>query len=79
RDAAEAYVADTTWAGARGMSAPGALLAYLAHRQRLEAEVLPHLPVEWVDLSSPAGTNLPWEPFEEQLTATLAGLIRQGR
>ena len=78
RHAAEAYAADTPWARARKLYAPGALLAYLANRQNLEAEVLPHLPVEWVDLSSPAGTDQPWEPFDEQLTTTLAGLIREG-
>ncbi len=67
----------TPWARARVLYAPGALLVYLAHRQSLEAEVLPHCP--WSgDLSSPAGTNQPWEPFDEQLTTTLARLIREG-
>jgi hypothetical protein len=71
---AEAYTADTPWARARGLSSPGALQAYLAYRQELEAEVLPRLPLEWVDLASPVGTSLPWEPFEEHLATTLAGL-----
>ena len=78
RNAVEAYTADTPWARARGLSSPGALQAYLTHRQRLEAEVLPRLPLEWVDLASPVGTCQPWEPFEEQLTAALAGLVRPG-
>ena len=78
RESAEAYTADTPWARARGLSSPGALQAYLTHRQQLEAEVLPRLPLEWVDLASPVGTSAPWAPFEEQLTAALAGLIRSG-
>lgn len=79
RDAVEAYTADTPWARARGLSAPGALLAYLTHRQRLEAEVLPRLPLEWVDLVSPMGTTETRGTFEEQLAAALAGLVRSGR
>jgi DNA polymerase III delta prime subunit len=55
-----------------------ALQAYLAYRQQLEAEVLPRLPLEWVDLASPVGTTALRGPFEEQLTALLAGLIRSG-
>ena len=79
RDAAEAYTADTPWARARGLTAaPGALLAYLTHRQQLEAEVLPRLPLEWVDLVTPVGTTTPWGSFEEQLTAALADLVRLG-
>ncbi len=76
RDAVEAYTADTPWARARGLSAPGALQAYLNQRQQLEAEVLPRLPLEWIDLASPVGTTSPWEPFEDQLTAALGGLVR---
>ena len=79
RDAVEAYTADTPWARARGLSAPGAFQAYLTHRQRLEAEVLPRLPLEWVDLASPVGTTTPWGPFDEKLEAILAGLVRSGR
>ena len=76
RESAEAYTADTPWARARGLSAPNVLQAYLANRQRLESEVLPHLPLEWVDLASPVGTSQPWAPFEEKLEAILAGLVR---
>lgn len=79
RDATEAYVADTPWARARGLTAPGALLAYLAHRQALEAELLPRLPLEWVDLASPAGTGAAWAPFEEQLVGIVADLLPPGR
>ena len=75
---AQDYTADTPWARARGLSPPSALQGYLAYRQRLEAEVLPRLPLEWVDLASPVGTTAPWGPFEEQLTAVLAGVIRSG-
>jgi hypothetical protein len=75
---AEDYTVDTPWARARGLSSPGALQAYLAYRQRLEAEVLPRLPLQWVDLASPVGTCAPWGPFEEELAATLASLIRSG-
>ena len=78
RNAVEAYTADTPWARARGLSSPGALQAYLSYRQRLEVEVLPRLPLEWVDLASPVGTAAPWGPFEEQLAAALAGLVRSG-
>ena len=78
RTAAEAYTADTPWARTRGLSSPGALQAYLAYRQQLEAEILPHLPLEWVDLASPVGTTAPWGPFEEQLTAVLARLVGSG-
>ena len=78
RTSAEAYTADTPWARARRLSSPGALQAYLAYRQQLEAEVLPHLPLEWVDLASPVGTTAPWGPFEEQLTAVMVRLIRSG-
>ena len=78
RESAEAYTADTPWARARGLSAPAALQAYLAIRQRLETEILPLLPLEWVDLVTPVGTSAPWGPFEEHLTAALAGLVRSG-
>jgi hypothetical protein len=78
RESAEAYTADTPWARARGLSAPGALQAYLAIRQRLEAQILPLLPLEWVDLVTPVGTSAPWGPFEEHLKAALAGLVRSG-
>ena len=78
RESAETYTADTPWARARGLPAPGALQAYLAIRQRLEAQILPLLPLEWVDLVTPVGTSAPWGPFEEQLKAALAGLVRSG-
>ena len=61
-----------------GAVRPGCAAAYLTHRQRLEAEILPLLPLEWVDLVTPVGTSAPWGPFEEQLTAALAGLVRSG-
>jgi hypothetical protein len=76
RESAEAYTADTPWARARGLSSPGALLAYLTYRQRLEAAILPRLPLEWVDLASPVGTPAPAVSFEEQLNAALAVLLR---
>jgi hypothetical protein len=72
---AEAYTAATPWARARGLSSPGVLQAYLAHRQQLEAEVLPRLPLEWVDLPTPVGTSAPWGSFEAGLTTALASLI----
>jgi hypothetical protein len=79
RAAVEAYTADTPWARARGLSSPGAFHAYLAYRQQLEAEVLPRLPLEWLDLASSVGTTAPRGQFEEQLTAVLARLVRSGR
>lgn len=79
RDAVEAYVADTPWARARGLSAPGALLAYLTARQHVEAEVLPRLPLKWVDVQSPAGTSAPWQLLEERVAAALGGLARPPR
>jgi len=75
---AEDYTAGTPWARARGLSSPGVLHDYLAYRQRLEAEVLPRLPLEWVDLASPVGTCSPRGPFEKQLTAVLVRLVRSG-
>jgi hypothetical protein len=76
RDSVEAYTADTPWARARQLSAPGALQAYLTHRQALEAEILPQLPLEWVDVASPAGATGSGQRFEEQLTAALGSLLR---
>lgn len=75
RDAAEAYTANTPWARRRGLPAPGALLAYLEHRQALEEQILPRLPLEWIDLSSSAGSTPHWEALEEELRAVLANLL----
>ena len=77
RDAVEDYTADTPWARAQGLTAPGALMAYLGHRQQVEAEILPNLPLRWADLPSPAGSTESWGPFEGSLTDVLAGLVRQ--
>jgi hypothetical protein len=76
RAAVEVYTADTPWSRTRGLSSRRALQAYLAYRQHLEAESLPRLPLEWVDLTSPVGTTAPWGRFEEKLTAVLASLVR---
>jgi hypothetical protein len=73
-EAAEAYAAETPWARTRGLSQGGALQAYLEHRQHLEEQVLPHLPVQWVDVPSPAGTGAGWEGVRQRLESTVAGL-----
>lgn len=75
RDAVEAYVAATPWARAHRATAPNALSAYLVQRQQLEAEILPELPVHWIDVVSPAGTAAPWDEFEQRFRQVLTGLL----
>lgn len=75
REATDRYAAGTPWARTRGVSAPGSFLAYLRHRQHLEAQVLPQLGVPWIDLPSPAGTDLPWDSVNRGLQDLLSSLI----